>query len=270
MFSKSSLFLSASACPLMKKRKQDEETGSEPSPKKRIKELQTCVSGAKGSRENSPANRDKNTSQINGIPSESSPEKSASTPTSKLSTVKVMGAKMGKKKLLTSTSVSPKKAVTKPKESDDSETTSKLPKLKQGPKPGSPEKGAGSSPKRTGTPPAKKKSKDADAAAAGSPPSAKPPKSKKRPDLQTIKNAKLKQASGKIGGKETRVAMLKKGKESGGGKSGKQGKGTDIDEDDDSTDLDEDRKNIREAERALRSLSGEWEGSPPFFTSYDR
>ena len=84
MFSKSSLFLSASACPLMKKRKQDEETGSEPSPKKRIKELQTCVSGAKGSRENSPANRDKNTSQINGIPSESSPEKSASTPTSKL------------------------------------------------------------------------------------------------------------------------------------------------------------------------------------------
>ena len=100
MLSNSSLFLSASACPLMKKRKQDEETGSEPSPKKRIKELQTCVSGAKGSRENSPANRDKNASQINGIPSESSPEKSASTPTSKLSTVKVMGAKMGKEKAL--------------------------------------------------------------------------------------------------------------------------------------------------------------------------
>lgn len=43
-----------------------------------------------------------------------------------------------------------------------------------------------------------------------------------------------------------------------------------IEDDEDSTDLDEDRKNIREAERALRSLSGEWEGSPPFFTGYDR
>ena len=118
---------------------------------------------------------------------------------------------MAKKKLLTSTSVSPKKNVTKLKESDDSETTSKVPKLKQGAKPGSPEKASGASPKRTGTPPAKKKSKDADIAAASSPPGAKPLKSKKRPDLQTIKNAKLKQASGKIGGKETRVASVEEG-----------------------------------------------------------
>ena len=34
------------------------------------------------------------------------------------------------------------------------------------------------------------------------------------------------------------------------------------DYDEDSTDLDEDKKNFREAERALRSLSGEWDGKP--------
>ena len=39
-----------------------------------------------------------------------------------------------------------------------------------------------------------------------------------------------------------------------------------LDEDEDSTDLDEDRKMIRETERALRSLSGEWEGQAPFFS----
>ena len=38
------------------------------------------------------------------------------------------------------------------------------------------------------------------------------------------------------------------------------------DEDEDSTDQDEDRKIIRETERALRSLSGEWEGQAPFFS----
>ena len=39
-----------------------------------------------------------------------------------------------------------------------------------------------------------------------------------------------------------------------------------IDDDEDSTDLDEDKRNIREAERALRSLSGEWDGQGPFFS----
>ena len=34
----------------------------------------------------------------------------------------------------------------------------------------------------------------------------------------------------------------------------------------DSSDMDEDKRNIRETERALRSLSGEWEGPTPFFT----
>ena len=241
----------------MKKRKQEEDTGSEPAPKKRIKELQTTD---KNSRENSPATRDKNVaSQINGVPNDPSPDK-----TSSKASTKVLIPKVARKKPFCTTAPSPKKTTMKAKDSDD---TAKVQKIKGG-KPtsaGSPEKSAAASPKRTSTPPAKKKVKEAEA---GSPTCAKSPKGKKKPDLQTIsKNAKLKAASAKSATKDTKAAPFKKGKEA---SSKSKGKGTDIDEDEDSTDLDEDRKNIREAERALRSLSGEWEGSPPFFTSYDR
>ena len=42
-----------------------------------------------------------------------------------------------------------------------------------------------------------------------------------------------------------------------------------ADQDEDSTDLDEDKRAIRDAEKALRSLSGDWDGEDDFFSSLD-
>ncbi len=69
----------------------------------------------------------------------------------------------------------------------------------------------------------------------------------------------------KRGGEETTDSDM-----GGGTKNHKDdnNKSSELEEDDDSTDLDEDKKLIRETERALRSLSGEWEGPDPFFTDF--
>lgn len=97
--------------------------------------------------------------------------------------------------------------------------------------------------------------------------------SPKKRSVSPRKNAKAQEKAptktkGKDSSKSATAGNKKNKKETEEKRSDKGGKKSKVDvaEDEDSTDMDEDRKNIRETERALRSLSGEWEMHAPVFT----
>ena len=209
----------------MKKRKQDEDTGSEPSAKVRRGGRDKLDS--EKLRDNSPIVKEDNDCSVVGSSNSNSSNNSSSSNNSKKKGSHVNGV-----------------------QHSDNEDSTALPDVEM--QESLPSK---SSPKKRAASP-RKNNKTHESTG-----NAKNPKSKAKSDSCS----KLGIASSSPA-RKSKKEIVKEGEKLKGDKPQKKKKSNDIEEDEDSTDLDEDRKNIREAERALRSLSGEWEGQGPFFS----